>query len=181
MSSKRITQETDVESLDESLKGGRRFQRYFSCEQCPNDDISRSYQILIQEDGSNIPNQDPISIKMQWQECRTLRNAEKIISDSSIVGSVSWRNNNFRDYSHRVQQLGTVCVHVSAVIPMESNDVLASIQVQDGFVVNVNFIGNSYHEQETVYEVHCHKSDSDCSADCSKVSLSQHLEDINLT
>ena len=54
MSSKRITQETDVESLDESLKGGRRFQRYFSCEQCPNDDISRSYQILIQEDGSNI-------------------------------------------------------------------------------------------------------------------------------
>ena len=107
-----------------------------------------------------------------------MRNAEKIISDSSIVGSVSWRNNNFRDYSHRIQQLGTVCVHVSAVIPMESNDVLASIQVQDGFVVNVNFIGNSYHEQETVYEVHCHKSDSDCSADCSKVSLSQHLEDI---
>ena len=54
MSSKRITQETDVESLDESLKGGRWFQRYYSCEQCPNDDISRSYQILIQEDGSNI-------------------------------------------------------------------------------------------------------------------------------
>ena len=54
MSSKRITQETDVESLDESLKGERRFQRYYSCEQCPNDDIFTSYQILIQEDGSNI-------------------------------------------------------------------------------------------------------------------------------
>ena len=262
MSSKRITQETDVESLDESLKGERRFQRYYSCEQCPNDDISRSYQILIQEDRSNIlfypggsvaegddngsfvqlndkkgvnftcllpcsvqclefldhrktrskqqnvgliyrtrPNLHEIATAIfenevfkyrglklfseryqgvvDSEESRTLRNVEKIISDSSIVGSVSWRNNNFRDYSHRIQQLGTVCVHVSAVIPIESNDVLASIQVQDGFVVNVNFIGNSYNEQETEYEVHCHKSDSDCTADCSKVPLSQHLEDIN--
>ena len=109
---------------------------------------------------------------------KTLRHAERVFNDSSIVGSEAWRCHNSRDYTHRLQQLGNVCIQVIAPVSLQS-DVMATIQVQEGHVVTVDYIGNSTNEQTRNYFVHLHKCDIDCFGECEKNSLQNHLNETN--
>ena len=108
---------------------------------------------------------------------RTLKQAEKVINDSSIVASEAWRRQNSRDYFQRVQQLGSVFIHFTIKVPRESNDILATILIQDNFVVTANFVGDATNEYETQYQVHSHQADQDCSASCRKVPLKDYLDE----
>ena len=109
---------------------------------------------------------------------RVLKNAEKVVNDSSIVASETWRSLNLRHMIHRVDQLGSVCLQIIVKLPVNANDVSASLLIQEGDVVTVDFVSNSSNERECQYFIHNHKCDTDCSATCIKIPLTQHLQDI---
>ena len=112
------------------------------------------------------------------QGSKILTQTEKVISDSSVVGSDSWKRINFLNLSHRLEQLGAVCVVVSCDVPVCSEDILATIQVQLGKVITVEYVGDGSNEMKTHYYLHTdHGAETDCSDYCNKVPLMDFLRD----
>ena len=109
---------------------------------------------------------------------RLLKSAEKVVDDSSIVSSEAWRRKISRDYHRRVQQLGSVLIHLSIEVPRESDDILATILIQHGSTLTVDFVGDASNEYSLHYYVHNHKADKDCSQSCRKKSLETYLDEI---
>ena len=109
---------------------------------------------------------------------KTLTHTEKLISDSSVVGSDSWRRLNFLNLSHRLEQLGAVCIVVICEVPVHSEDILATIQIQLGKVITVEYVGDSSNEMKTQYYLHSdHEANTECSDHCNKVPLMDYLRD----
>lgn len=118
--------------------------------------------------------------KVSEDNSRTLKQAEKIINDSNLVASETWRSLNLRHLVHRVDQLGRVCLNVNLHVPLKTKDVLASCIIQEGDVLTVEFKGNGSNELATHYFVHLnHKCDTDCSKSCIKIPLEEYLEQVN--
>ena len=113
-------------------------------------------------------------------DSQTLQQAEKIVNDASLVGSDKWRAQNSRDFFNRINQLGSVCLHVQISIPLDHDDVLSTILLQEGQVVTVEYVGDGTNELKKKYFVHSnHDCTSDCNEMCNKVPLSQYLADID--
>ena len=111
---------------------------------------------------------------------KTLKQAEKVVNDSGLVASESWRSLNFKHILHRVDQLGRVCLTVNLQVPMQTKEVLASCIIQEGDVLTVEFKGNGSNELLTHYCVHLdHRCDTDCSNSCVKIPLEDYLEQVN--
>ena len=110
----------------------------------------------------------------------TLTQADKVINDSSIVASDSWKRISYLNLTHRLEQLGAVSFVVTCEVPMHSSDILATIQVQLGKVITVDYVGDGSNEMMTQYYLHTnHGVDTDCSDNCVKVPLMEYLRDIN--
>ena len=112
-------------------------------------------------------------------DSKTLKHAEKVVNDSAVVGSDKWRGKNNRDFFNRLNQLGSVCLHVEISLPMDQDDVIATIMLQNSHVVTVDYVGDGTNTLETKYFVHTnHDCTERCSESCNKVPLSQFLADI---
>ena len=112
------------------------------------------------------------------EAARILSSASKVINDSVVVGSESWRRQQANDLIHRLDQLGAISLFISISLPLEKDDILATVLVQEGHCVTVRYSGDASMEMETHYSVHLnHSSSSDCVENCQKISLQDYLED----
>ena len=113
-------------------------------------------------------------------DSRTLKHAEKVVNDGSVLGSDKWRGKNSRDYFHRINQLGSVCLHIEISIPIDQEDVISTILLQEGHVVTVEYVGDGTNELERKYVVHSnHDCTQDCNEMCNKVPLSRFLANLD--
>ena len=113
-------------------------------------------------------------------DSKTLKHAEKVVNDSAVVGSDKWRGKTDRDFFNRLNQLGSVCLYVEISLPMDQDDVIATLMLQNSHVVTVDYVGDGTNTLETKYFVHTnHDCTERCSESCNKVPLSQFLSDID--
>ena len=73
--------------------------------------------------------------------------------ESKIRGSESWRENRRSDVRAKMDQFGRHCIFVSIDLPVDRQSI-ATILLQEGFAISVDFIGAANLEAETVYYVH---------------------------
>ena len=78
------------------------------------------------------------------------------------------------NHKHRLEQYGPLLVSFRIKIPF-SIDQIASSLIQDGVVISVEYQGKSTSELETVYYVHQHGCEEDCSNNCQKERLEAYL------
>ena len=109
---------------------------------------------------------------------RLIKSAEKVIDDSSIVASEAWRRKNSRDYHRRVDQLGSVLLHLTVELPRDSDDIVSTVLIQHGLTVTVDFVGDASNEYSPNYYIHNHSAEKDCSTSCRKVLLKTYLDEI---
>ena len=77
------------------------------------------------------------------ENLKKLHQAEKVINDTLLVSSDSWKRINFLNLMHRLDQLGAVSCVVNIQVPMDSDDILATCLVQEGMVVTVSHVGDA--------------------------------------
>lgn len=106
-----------------------------------------------------------------------LESAEKVVNDASVTGSEAWRRIQYLNLHPRVQQIGCLSLFLCLSIPIDSEDVLSTILLQEGKVVTVEISGDSSNEHETKYYVHDHNTDSNCSENCPKRLMKDYLDD----
>ena len=110
---------------------------------------------------------------------RILKNAQQVINDSNVVASDSWRRKQVNDHFSRLNQLGSIFIHLNIQLSRESDDVIATVLVQEGKVVTVDYFGDPTNIMKTNYNVHDHNCDSECGSSCRTVLLKDYLSDSN--
>lgn len=108
------------------------------------------------------------------EENRVLKSAKMILNDFTIVGSEAWRRFENCNHKHRLEQHGSLCLSIKIKIPF-SLDQIASCLIQEGRVISVEYKGKSTAEMETIYFVHQHGCEEDCSTNCQKERLEVYL------
>ena len=106
-----------------------------------------------------------------------LESAHKVVNDSLLTGSESWRRIQYLNLQPRIQQIGSLCVYVSVSVPFDKADVVATSLMQEGSVITVEYVLDSTKEMSTRHYVHNHRADTDCSQNCTKVLLTDYLND----
>ena len=97
---------------------------------------------------------------------KTLHSINKIIDDSCIRGSDSWKNSRRASIHSQFSQFGTCCIGFNFDIAMINREIVASSLICEGKVVTIDYIGNTSNEFETIYKLHNHTNEIECSDSC---------------
>ena len=103
----------------------------------------------------------------------------KVVDDSCIRLSDSWKNNQRRSIYSQFQQYGNTALTISISVDINCIETIATAMICSGRVVSLEFVGNTNNEFSTKYFLHQHDNTQECSSNCVKTEIiftNQHLE-----
>ena len=89
-------------------------------------------------------------------ETKTLKKVKMCPQEGQIVGSETWKKNNFTDIQYKMTQLGSFCLKVEMKFLIDE-PVIATTLIQSGRYVTVSFLGDSSKDLTRKYHVHLGK------------------------
>ena len=92
--------------------------------------------------------------KVKNNENKTLTSVKKQAADAQIQGSDRWQEVQEDNLATMSREFGKLHVKIEVMVPQKTNDVLATVLMQQGIVVSVDYEGDPAQEQTVRYLVH---------------------------
>ena len=92
--------------------------------------------------------------KVKNNENKTLISVKKQAADAQIQGSDRWQEVQEDNLATMSREFGKLHVKIEVMVPQKTNDVLATVLMQQGIVVSVDYEGDPAQEQTVRYLVH---------------------------
>ena len=92
--------------------------------------------------------------KVKNNENKTLISVKKQAADAQIQGSDRWLEVQEDNLATMSREFGKLHVKIEVLVPQKTNDVLATVLMQQGIVVSVDYEGDPAQEQTVRYLVH---------------------------
>ena len=92
--------------------------------------------------------------KVKNNENKTLTSVKKQAADAQIQGSDRWQEVQEDNLATMSREFGKLHVKIEVLVPQKTNDVLATVLMQQGIVVSVDYEGDPAQEQTVRYLVH---------------------------
>lgn len=124
---------------------------------------------------------DIYSGEISDEASKLLSNVRLCPNESRISESDAWNTARTRSLEFKMAQRGNFCMFVQVEIPI-SLQLIANKMIQDGKVLNVDYVGEVNKELQLNYYLHTsHNSESDClDNNCPKEDLKDYLERENI-
>ena len=92
--------------------------------------------------------------KVKNNENKTLTSVKKQAADAQIQGSDRWQEVQEDNLATMSREFGKLHVKIEVMVPQKTNDVLATVLMQQGIVVSIDYEGDPAQEQTVKYLVH---------------------------
>ena len=92
--------------------------------------------------------------KVKNNENKTLISVKKQAADAQIQGSDRWLEVQEDNLATMSREFGKLHVKIEVMVPQKTNDVLATVLMQQGIVVSIDYEGDPAQEQTVKYLVH---------------------------
>ena len=92
--------------------------------------------------------------KVKNNENKTLISVKKQAADGQIQGSDRWLEVQEDNLATMSREFGKLHVKIEVMVPQKTNDVLATVLMQQGIVVSIDYEGDPAQEQTVKYLVH---------------------------
>ena len=117
-------------------------------------DVACMYQNQLSKYQSVKLTGDLFFAKVKSTENKTLTSVKKQAADAQIQGSDRWLEVQEDNLATMSREFGKLHVKIEVIVPKKTDDVLATVLMQQGIVVSVDYEGDPAQEQTVRYLVH---------------------------
>ena len=117
-------------------------------------DVACMYQNQLSKYQSVKLTGDMFFAKVKNNENKTLTSVKKQAADAQIQGSDRWLEVQEDNLATMSREFGQLHVKIEVIVPKKTDDVLATVLMQQGIVVSVDYEGDPAQEQTVRYLVH---------------------------
>ena len=152
----------------------------FSNQEPTNRLISTLYNIRLSKFAQRKLYADLFEGEIVANQNNRLQSVNKVVDDSMIRSSVSWKHKRKNNIYSQFQQYGQAAIGYSMDVPVDNLESIITSKLCNGEVITLDFMGNESHEYSIVYRLHNHDNTVNCSDGCDTriiVDSNERLED----